>query len=302
MSGLSSLRIITAEEAEDLLDWNLIDTIREVLLSDAHSPPRVALTHNGVWLGAMPGAGLGMQAVKIVGVYSSNPQKDLPLVRGVLVSLREHDGEPLYIADAIPPTAYRTAAATCLALSLLGYQGEEPAAIIGAGVQGSYHAKCLREHFGVDEIIVRSRTEKSAKRLVEALSGGARLSASEDDIYSARLIVAATTSDSPVIKGSKLRQGTYVASLGAPKPVWELDEEVLQRARCVLADTVEGYWIDAGEADHTPAGIKVISLRSLIRREQLCDHSEIAVYKSVGTALFDLAAALYLGRKLGLIE
>jgi alanine dehydrogenase len=302
MGDLSRLKVVTASEVEELLGWDLVDDIRSVLLSDAQAPPRVSLTRGGVWLGVMPGAGLGVQAVKIVGVYPANPRRGLPLVRGLLVAVRESDGEPLYIADAAPLTAYRTAAATCFALSLLGYRGEEPVAIVGAGVQGSYHARCLGERYGIDEILVVDEDRVKAEELAKKLGGGARVAGSRDEIYGSKLIVTATTSTRPVVEGSKLRRGTYVASIGAPRPVSELDEEALRRAACILADTVEGYWSEAGEASYTPEWVKVVDLRSLARGEESCDHGDIAIYKSVGTALFDLAAALYLGRKLGLLE
>jgi alanine dehydrogenase len=281
-----------------ILDWDIISTIREVLLSDAHSPPTASLVHNNVWFGAMPAAGLGLQVAKLVGVYLSNPARGLPRVRGVLVAFREDGGEPVLFADAEATTGYRAAGATCLAVELLGYKRSEPAAIIGAGVQGEYHARCLREHYGVDEIIIWNRTRGKAEKLAEKLGGKARVAGSLSEIYDARLIIIATTSCRPLIEGQNLKPGTVVASIGAPKPVWELDRETLERAHCILADTVEGYWIESGEADHTPIGVKALGLRSVLKGEHVCDYGEIGVYKSVGTALFDLAAALYITRKM----
>lgn len=108
----------------------LIDKIREVLLSDSVAPVRASLTHNAVWLGAMPAAGLGLQVVKIVGVYPGNPARGLPTVRGVLLAFEEGSGELLFMADAGPVTGYRTAAASCLALGLMGYRGGGPVGLL----------------------------------------------------------------------------------------------------------------------------------------------------------------------------
>jgi alanine dehydrogenase len=296
------LLILSAEEAERLLDWGLVDTIREVLESDAVAPTRAALTHSKVWIGAMPAAGLGLQTVKVVGVYPGNPSRGLPLVRGILIALRESDGEPLLLSDAGPPTAYRTASASCVALEELGFQGSDSTvAIVGAGVQGGYHAFCVKERLGARRFIVFDVSKDKARALAERLGSEAVIAGSLREVYAADLIITATTSRKPVIEGSKLRSGSTVVSIGAPKPIVELDQDVLRRAACIIVDTVEGFMAEAGEAALLPEGVEVVGLREIVRGEKECRHGDVAVYKSVGTALFDLAAALYMVRRSSLV-
>ncbi|MEB3847006.1 MAG: ornithine cyclodeaminase family protein [Desulfurococcales archaeon] len=290
-------RVLDEGSVEELLDWGLIDYIRDVLLGDAVAPLRASLEYGGSWFGAMPAAGLGVIATKLVGVYPGNAGRGLPLVRGVVVGFDASTGDPLVLADAGPLTGYRTAAATCLGLELLGYRGGGRAGLIGAGVQGFYHARCLLEHYGVEELVVYDVNTERAKGLVERLGGPAKLGSLEE-IYESRVIVTATTSKEPVVQGSLLREGTWVASVGAPRPVWELDEVTLSRAGCVLADTREGFMEESGEALHLPENVRVADMRSVVRGEEECTPGGLRVYKGVGTALFDLAAVLQLVDKL----
>ncbi len=290
---LQDMVFLGEKELEELLDFKkLISNIRRVLLSDSVAPLRASLEHNGVWLGSMPAAGLGMQAVKIVGLYPRNPERGLPYIRGVVLGFDEETGDVLFLADAGPVTGFRTAAASCLALELMGYRGEGPVGIIGAGVQSQYHARCINGVFGADDIIVYDIDRRRAESFASKLRFNARLAGSLEEVLSAsRLVVAATTSREPVVKGSLLARGVYVASIGAPRPVWELDEDVMLRAKCLLVDTREGFLNESGEALHLPEGVDTIELVEALK-DGRCEWGDLKVYKSVGTAFFDLAAAL----------
>ncbi len=293
--ALEGLGILDGSTLRKLFDYKeLVNDIRRVLLGNATAPMRASLTHGNAWLGAMPAAGLGLQVVKVVGVYYDNPSKGLPLVRGLVLVLRESDGEPLYLMDAGVLTGYRTAAATCLGVGLLGYEGQEPVGLIGSGVQARYHAECLKDAYRVRDFLVYDIDSERASSLARELGGR---TASLEEIHSmARLIVAATTSREPVVRGSLLRDDAVVASVGAPKPVWEVDEEAMERAGCILADTIEGFLEEAGEAEHKPASVKVVGLREALQGA-ICPGRGPRIYKSVGTGLFDLAAAYHIHRK-----
>ena len=292
-------RYLGAGDVERLMDpRGIVEAVREVLRSDAVAPLRASLEYGGTWLGAMPAAGLGFHAVKVVGVYPGNVVRGLPLVRGILVVLDGETGDLLFAADAGPVTAWRTAAASALALEVLGYRGGGVLGIIGAGVQGRTHAKLLIDLYSPEEVLVYSRTKARAEALASELGGQAV--PLEKLLREADVIVAATLSREPVVRGRLLKARAYVVSVGAPKPVWEVDREALTRAGCLLVDTLEGYRSEAGEAEDEPEGLRVVELRDVVRGVEECRPVELSVYKSVGTALFDLAAAVYLARKLGL--
>jgi alanine dehydrogenase len=287
-------------EGSELIDRvvdprRLVDDIASVLSSDdVVAPKRVSLEYRGSWIGAMPAAGLGYVAVKVVGVYPRNPSRGLPLVRGVLSLFDGDTGEELLRVDAAAPTGWRTAAASALALRLMGFSGGGTLGIIGAGVQATYHAAVLTTIFSFERLLVYSRTREKANKLA-AKFGGEAASSLEVLLESSNVVVAATTSTRPVVHGSRLAPGTFVVSVGAPRPVKELDGQTVKRARCIVVDTVEGA---LSETDDVKGAEELVELRELVRGSKRCKHGEVRVYKSVGTALLDLAVAIHIYRAL----
>lgn len=284
--------LLSGMEVSALVDpRGLVRAIERVLLSSSKPPARVAVEHLGSWLGVMPAAGEGYYAVKVVGVFPEAPKVGLPLVRGTLFLIDPVRGDILLEADAAAATAWRTAAATALALKTLGYRNGV-LGIVGAGVQGEHHARVIGEVLGFTELLVNSRDPSKAESLARKLGGR---TASIKEIHErADAVVAATTSRQPVVMGEWLRPGTLVASVGAPKPVRELDEAAVRRSRCLLVDTEEGV---RGESEEWRAASSLLELSRALKGES-CDWGDVKVYKSVGYALFDLAIALHLYERL----
>ncbi len=284
---------LDAEKIDKLVDpAKLVDDIARVLTGGAEAPLRASLEHRGSWLGAMPAGGLGYFAVKIVGVYPANPIRNLPLVRGVLLLFDAETGDLLLEADAAPATGWRTAAASALALRLMGFRGGGTLGIIGAGVQGEYHARVLDTVYGFDEFLVYSKTWAKAEEM--AKRHGGRAVELEELLRRSDVVVAATSSREPVVRGELLQEGTMVVSVGAPKPVRELDAETVKRAGCILVDTREGVLV---ETEDVEGAEELVELAEALKGRE-CRFGELRVYKSVGTALFDLAIALHLYERL----
>ncbi len=286
---------VSGESIDSLVDpEGLIEDIKSVLLKAPEPPVRSSVTYNSSWLGVMPSAGMGFFSVKIVGVYPENPSKGLPLIRGVIMLLRADDGELLVEADAGPATGWRTAAATMIALNLLGYRGVGDVGIIGAGVQAEYHLRYLLRLYKASNIRVRIHSRTPAKALKIARKYGAEVADLEYILRRSDLIITATNSTSPVIKGRLLKPGVIVASVGAPRPVRELDEDTIKRARCVLVDTKRGVMEESDDV----LGAKEIVELSQALKGVTCNYGDIMVYKSVGYALFDLAIAIHIYRRI----
>jgi alanine dehydrogenase len=281
---------LTGEDVDRLVDPQLlVDTLERVLAAGAIAPKRLAVEHRGSWIASMLAAGQNYFVVKVVGVYPDNPGRGLPLVRGRLLLFDATTGDLLLEAPAEQPTGWRTAAASALALKLMGYRGGGVLGVIGAGVQANYHLKLLTKLYSFDDILIHSRTRLKAERLAELYGG--RVVDLDYLLSRASVVVAATTSRTPVVKGRLLRSGSYVVSIGAPRPVRELDEDVMKRARCVVVDTREGV---LSESDDVPSWVRVVELAELLKGVARCDEGDIRVYKSVGTATLDLAIALHL--------
>ena len=286
---------LSGGDVDRLVDpGELVEEIKRVILSDARAPLRASVEEAGSWLGAMPAGGLGFFAVKIVGVYPDNPKKGLPLVRGILLLLDSSSGDILLEADAAPATGWRTATATALALRLLGYTGGGTLGLIGAGTQASYHLKVFSRLYGFDKLLVYDLAKERAERLAGEYGG--RVVSRREVLVGSDVIIAATTSREPVVEGRLLKSGAVVASIGAPKPVRELDQATLERARCILVDTREGVLGEAGELEGLERLPELLELKEALQGKT-CDMGDVKVYKSVGTALFDLAVAIHLYKK-----
>ncbi len=279
---------LSASDINALVDPKKLVTVVEKALIEAPRPPRrVAIEYEGSWLGVMPASGLGFYSVKIVGVYPENPRRSLPLVRGILMLIDPKSGEILLEADAGPATAWRTAAATIIAFRIMGYGGGV-LGVIGAGVQADYHIRFVRDTLGYDKLLIYDIVSSKAEVLASKY-GGMAVSL-EEILKRSDAIIAATTSREPVVHGDILRWGAIVASIGAPKPVRELDDRVVERSRCLLVDSREGVM---SESDEWVKASKLVELSEALRGVK-CDWGDVRVYKSVGYSLLDLAIAIHL--------
>jgi ornithine cyclodeaminase len=165
--------------------------------------------------------------------------------------------------------------------------------IVGAGTQGRAHLEAFAEGLGVRETYIVSRTLGHAQALAEqARQRGIQAQAlAEPDSVLDRvtLIVTATTSSRPVLPRG-IRQDAFVAAVGAYRPeMAELPPALIRRAR-LYVDTLEGAQAEAG--DLLQAGVDwstVTPLEAALDGEQAAPGP--VVFKSVGHALWDLAAA-----------
>ena len=266
----------------------IVGWVKRVLEApEAVEAPRTSVEYKGSWLGAMVASGFGRHVVKIVGVYPQNPERGLSLIRGILLSIDSSTGEEVLRAPAEEPTGWRTAAASALALGLMGFKGGGVLGVIGAGVQARYHIEVLTSIYTFERLLVHSRTEAKARKLASRYGG--RVADRVELLRSSDVVVAATTSQRPVVT-RELKIGSWVVSVGAPKPVREIDDVVLARALCVVTDSP----IAAQESDDAARAPRLVTLRSLITGREQCIQGDYRVYKSVGTPLLDLAAALAL--------
>jgi ornithine cyclodeaminase/alanine dehydrogenase-like protein (mu-crystallin family) len=182
----------------------------------------------------------------------------------------------------------RTAAVSAAATKSLARPDASVLAILGSGIQAQSHLEALRLVRDFREVRVWSPRNASAF----ADRFGARLAQSaEDAVRGADVVVVATTSRTPVLRGDWLSPGTHVNAIGAPRPDWrELDDSVLRKAKlyvdsCQAASRESGDVIAAGhifaELGEVIAGIKAGRQSS----------EEVTLFKSVGVAVADLASA-----------
>ena len=272
-------------------------------------PPRSAtpVGQDGVLL-TMPAAfsdgaerGLG---VKQVSVYPDNRTRGHPTLHATYVLMDGASGAPLALIEGTYLTGIRTGATSALAARLLARPDACRVACFGAGAQARFQLLGLAALRPLERVDVIGRNRERARAFAESMRAtlGIPVELGDDPHRAAReadLIVCATTSLTPVLFGRDLTPGTHVDAVGAFRPTdRELDSEAIRRAR-VVVDTYAGAMEEAGdvliplrdgiiERTHVAAELAEVVTG---RRPGRTSDEEVTVFKSVGFALEDLAAA-----------
>src|SRR6184192_4151200 len=189
------------------------------------------------FLGLMPALtpdGLGLKAVTF---YPSNAERGIPTHMATIFLVDPETGTPLAIMDGRLITEMRTAAVSAAATKLLASPDAKVLAILGSGVQARSHVEALRLVRQFEESRVWSPTIEHAKRFAQEI--GATAMSAEEAVRGADVVVTATNSKTPVLRGAWLKPGCHVNAIGACRPDWrELDDETIQN-KVVFVDSRE---------------------------------------------------------------
>src|SRR3954452_3450177 len=274
--------VLSRRDVETLLDLDeLIEALAqahaELSAGRASIPPRIAAFAPAGLLGAMPAylpsAGLGC---KLVSLFPQNTDRETH--QAAIMLFDPENGSPLALLDGTYITAMRTAGAAALSTKLLAREDAKVLAILGTGVQSRAAAEMFQRVRGFAEVRIAGRGEF------------------EDAVRGADVVAATTAAEEPVVRAEWLSPGTHVTSVGYHPPGSELDRVIVERAALVCvelrdssfaappAGAVELAGVDPGEA---------VELGELVAGSRPCrgSDSEITLYKSVGVAIQDLAAA-----------
>lgn len=297
ISRADVLSLITMDDAIDAM----ARAFGRLSAGRAEMPARVGLESGdgiSLFMPARLGAG-GERGAKIVSVFPGNRARGLPGINGVILMLDDGTGLPAALMDAGELTAIRTAAAAGLAARLLSRQDSRVLAVFGAGAQAPRQIEAMRAVRPIEEVRVVSRGGESARRLAVSLAGvDARVDANAAEaVDGADIIVAVTTSRSPVFDGSGLAAGTHVSGSGSfTAEMCEIGVEVVARARVVVEER---------KAALQEAGDLVIPIREGLVGPDVIDAElgeivngdaprgragrDLTFFKSVGTAVQDVA-------------
>jgi 1-piperideine-2-carboxylate/1-pyrroline-2-carboxylate reductase [NAD(P)H] len=297
------LEILDATQSADRLPYpDLADSIRKIALAKGsgglQAPPRLAvpLQEGGVLL-VMPASDREISITKLVTVHPQNPERGLPTIQGEVVVMDATTGERLGLLDGSVVTARRTAALSMLAARELAPRQNGPLLIVGAGTQGRAHLDAFHEGLGVSRASIFSRSTKSAV----SLAGHARnlgmeaeaVEGPEEVLDEVSLVVTVTTSQEPVLPDT-VPEGVFVAAVGSFEPEAAELPPALISASQVFVDTMEGAREEAGDLiQAAQAGAfdwdDATALEDALRSSRRPDGT--VIFKSVGHALWDLAAA-----------
>jgi alanine dehydrogenase len=247
----------------------------------------------------------GGAAVKLATVFPDNRARGIPTIQAAIIVFSE-TGAPKAILDGAIVTQLRTAAASALASRYLSRADSQHLVIVGTGALAPTLAAAHCAVRPISRVSVWGRRRERAVLTAEAIRSLVQPEISiavpeslEQAVAVADIVSCATSSVDPVLKGEWLRSGTFVDLVGSFSPSKrESDDEVVRRSR-IFVDTFEGALSEAGDIiDPLKRGVidrKRIEgeLADLTRKRVAgrANDTGIILFKSVGTALEDLAAA-----------
>jgi len=250
----------------------------------------------------------GDLAVNIVSVYPGNPDRGLPTIHAAVMVLASGTGKPVALMEGASLTAIRTGAASGAATDLLARPEASTVAIFGSGVQARTQLEAVCTVREIKQAWVISLDEPGMQAFVDEMAGKGPIpkdlriaSNPAQAVAQADVICAATTASQPVFAGSQLPAGTHINAVGSFTPsMQEIDSETIQRALVV---------VDSRQAALAEAGDLIIPIqRGDIREDWIkaelgeivngshpgrTDAGQITLFKSVGVAVQDAAAASY---------
>jgi ornithine cyclodeaminase len=240
---------------------------------------------------------------KIVTIFPGNAVRSLPSVLGTYLLLDGASGQPLAAIDGTRLTLWRTAAASALAARSLARPDASRMVMVGAGALAPFLIRGHSAGRPISDVALWNHRPERAQALAAQLAReGLPVRAVTDlaqAVGQADIVSCATLSTTPVVRGEWLRPGTHLDCVGAFKPsMRETDDEAVRRASLFCA-TRAGALKEGGDlakplADGLIAESDVLGdLYDLAggRHEGRSSADEITLFKSVGTALEDLAAA-----------
>jgi len=305
------MRIITGDEVGALLDDRaLIGALRAMFVKGCALPDRHHHTipsdnAEPATLLLMPAwqSGGGPIGVKVVSVFPGNGALGLPAVMGNYMLLDGATGTPLALIDGQALTARRTAAASALAAEYLAVTDASRLLMVGTGALAPHLINAHASVRPISQVDIWGRTPEKAEALARSLDRTGLAARAVTDLAesakTAHIISCATLAKEPLIEGAWLRPGQHLDLVGGFTPeMREADDEAIRRAT-VFVDTLAGATKEAGDITQPLASGALNKdqiagdLFALTRGE--CNGrtgaEEITVFKSVGTALEDLAAA-----------
>ncbi len=301
-SGGVELAIISGDLLSGLDVGRLVDAIEEGFLrGKAVAEPRLITTVGGGTALVMSAHDDRFLALKYIGVYPGNAALGLPTASSIVLLADGSTGVPLAIIDGSLLTAYRTGATSAVVARRAAPEGPLSLGFLGAGLQARAHAAALLAALGgrAEDALVYDLDEGRARELARYIGKSlrARVASSPEEVMgSSNVIVAATTSRSPVVLGGSLgREDVLVISIGwLDERSKEVDEEVVRRSSLIVVDSEAALREAAELREALEKGAvdrgRIATLAELLREGRRRPPG-LVLYKGVGTAVEDLLAA-----------
>ena len=258
--------------------------------ADIH-PVRTILTieEGARYVGLMPAVSGNVMGLKFVSFYPVNAGAGVPTHNATILLYRTDNGQPLAAMDGRLITEMRTAAVSAAVTRYLASQESRILALLGSGVQAQAHLHALRCVRELSDVRVWSRTREHAERFARE-HGVTAVHSAEDAVRDADVVVTATAARDPVLRGAWLKRGAHVNAVGACHPHWrELDDDAMRAT--IVVDSREAAAKEAGDVILAGAPVYAEAGEIFSGAKRVPDQSATTVFKSVGLACEDIAAA-----------
>jgi len=311
------MRIVSAEDLAKIFTYpDLIEALKSAFqrgvalplrhhhtIARSGEPPAILLLMPAWDLPETTAGDGGYLGVKVLTTYPGNAARGKPSLSATYLLASGATGEALAVIDGTALTLWRTAAASALAASFLARPDASRLVMVGAGALARYLVEAHASVRPISEVLIWNRHGLRAEKVAADLTGRTYAVRATDDlekaVRAADVISCATSSHEPLVHGLWLKRGTHLDLVGGYTPdMRECDDEAVRRARLYI-DTREGALKEAGDL--------ILPFQAGVRRESdvvgdlfdLCrgkvegrrSEGEITLFKSVGTAIEDLAAA-----------
>ncbi len=303
---MNMLPQLSAEQVHAALEWApLIDALAEAFRAPPEAPTRHAhamAAHDHLLL--MPAWNSARIGIKLVTVIPSAPQHGGHTVDATYLLLDRQTGAPVALLDGEALTVRRTAATSALAAQYLAPPDARTLLVVGTGRLAPWMVRAhVAARPALRRVLLWGRDATRAQQLAATLGAdGIDVEVARDlaqAVHMADIVSCATTSSTPLVHGAWLSDGTHVDLVGGYTPTMrEADDATMARARIVV-DSYDGALQEAGDVVQ-PLASRVIErsdilaeLTDVVRGTVTVRNSprEITLFKSVGHALEDLAAA-----------
>ncbi len=242
--------------------------------------------------------------IKIISYFRDNPKRNLPPILATISLYSAETGELEVLMDGVYITAIRTACASAMATKILARAETPVLGILGAGTQARTHIRALSRVRSIERVLIWSPTPTSAIYVREELEdelgipiqpqGSAEAVVRESDI-----LTTVTDAATPILEAGWLKPGAHINAVGSHRPeAREMGSDTVKRAT-VVVDSRDAIGSECGDIllavkegvitlDHVRGEIGEVLSGAKSGRTR---DDEITMYKSVGVAVQDVAAA-----------
>ena len=248
--------------------------------------------------------------IKIISYFRDNPGQGLPPILATISLYSAETGKLEVLMDGVYITAIRTACASAMATKALARPETPVLGVLGAGTQARTHIRALSRVRSIERVLIWSPTRTSAIYVKEELEDEMGFpiqpqESAEAVVREADILTAVTDAAEPIFDAKWLKPGVHINAVGSHRPdAREMGSDTVRRAT-VVVDSIDAINTECGDillavkegavtSDHVRGEIGEVLAGAKPGRTR---EDEITLYKSVGIAAQDVAAASLVYRR-----